>query len=95
MYCAFAILHVLLIGENGNAYNIADSQANVSIREFAGMIASKGGLEVVFELPGQTRENPIISQAFFATEKINDLGWHPQWSLEEGISHTLNTLVET
>lgn len=36
------------------------------------MIASKGGLEVVFELPGQTRENPIISQAFFATEKIND-----------------------
>ena len=62
---------------------------------FAGMIASKGGLEVVFELPGQTRENPIISQAFFATEKINDLGWHPQWSLEEGISHTLNTLVET
>lgn len=93
--CAFAILHVLLKGENGNAYNIADSQANVSIREFAGMIASKGGLEVVFELPGQTRENPIISQAFFATEKINDLGWHPQWSLEEGISHTLNTLVET
>jgi len=93
--CAFAILHVLLKGENGNAYNIADSQANVSIREFAGMIASKDGLEVVFELPEQTRENPIISQAFFATEKIKDLGWHPQWSLEEGISHTLNTLVET
>lgn len=90
--CAFALLYVLLKGENQNAYNIADMQSNVSIREFAGMIASKGGQDIVFNLPEQVMENPIISQAIFDTEKINKLGWYPLWKLKEGISNTLDTL---
>lgn len=92
---AFALLYVLLKGENGNAYNIADMQSNASIREFAEILASKGGRDVVFELPEQGAESPIISRAIFNTEKISKLGWHPRWKLEEGISHTLDTLAQS
>ena len=92
--CVFALLYVLLKGKTKNAYNIADVRSNVSIREFAEMIALKSEREVIFDLPDNTGKNkPIISQAIFNTEKINKIGWFPQWKLEEGVSHTLNTLI--
>lgn len=90
--CAFALLYILLNGENENAYNIADEYSNASIRDFAEMIALKGKRKVIFELSDEVKKNNIISRATFCTEKIKKTGWYPRWCLEEGISHTLNTL---
>ena len=92
--CAFALLYVLLKGENGNAYNVADGQSEVSICELAEMIALKGGQDIVFDIPESSVDSShVILRAVFDTEKINGLGWYPQWKLEEGISHTLDTLI--
>ncbi|PWJ61062.1 nucleoside-diphosphate-sugar epimerase [Fibrobacter sp. UWR4] len=49
--CASAILHIMLKGGNGQAYNIADPSSNLSIKELAEMIASCGHKKVVFEIP--------------------------------------------
>ena len=49
--CVSALLHILLNGECGEVYNIADVESNISIRELAETIASIGGRKVVIELP--------------------------------------------
>ena len=41
--CASALLHILLKGGSGEAYNIADANSNISIRELAETIAKIGG----------------------------------------------------
>lgn len=93
--CVFALLYILLKGEAGNAYNIADIQSNASICELAELIAQKSGRKVVFDVSDNAVSNhPSRSQVIFSTDKINEIGWFPQWRLEEGISHTLNTLFE-
>ena len=91
--CVFALLYVLLKGETKNVYNIADTRSNARIYEFAEMVALKSGRKVVFEIPdGAVDNRSVISQAIFSTDKINEIGWSPRWRLEEGISHTLNTV---
>ena len=49
--CVSALLHILLKGESGEAYNIADADSNISIRELAETIAAIGGRKVVIDLP--------------------------------------------
>lgn len=91
--CVFALLYVLLKGETKNVYNIADTRSNARIYEFAELVALKSGRKVVFEIPDSAVDNhSVISQAIFSTDKINEIGWSPRWRLEEGISHTLNTV---
>ena len=49
--CVSALLYILLKGESGEAYNIADANSNISIRELAEMIAEIGGRKVVIDVP--------------------------------------------
>ncbi len=77
--CASALLHVLLKGESGEAYNIADPTSTLTIRELAEMVASIGGRKVIMRQPtGAERGvfNPMKT-AVFSTDKIEKLGWNP------------------
>ena len=49
--CVSALLHILLKGECGEAYNIADADSNISIRELAELVAEIGCKKVVIENP--------------------------------------------
>lgn len=89
--CASAILHILLKGENGEAYNIADSESNISIKELAEMIASIGGKKVVMELPSDHEKAGynVVTKSVFATDKLQSLGWKPMASMRENMEHTI------
>jgi nucleoside-diphosphate-sugar epimerase len=50
------LLHILLKGENGQAYNIADESSNISIRELAEMIAKIGGKGVIMDVPSDAEK---------------------------------------
>ena len=45
------LLTVLLKGENGEAYNIADEPGDIMLKDLAAAIAEVSGTKVVFELP--------------------------------------------
>ncbi|MCQ5209227.1 SDR family NAD-dependent epimerase/dehydratase, partial [Bacteroides thetaiotaomicron] len=63
-----------------------------SICELPEMVALKSRRKVVFDIPDKAVSNPPDkSKTILSTDKINEIGWFPQWNLEEGISHTLNT----
>ncbi len=88
---AHAILRLLMDGEKANAYNVAHSEANISIRQLAELIASKAHRRVVFDVPDDVMHGNTtpITKATFNTDKLKALGWKPLFGLDEGFGHTL------
>lgn len=89
--CVSALLYILLKGECGQAYNIADANSTISIRELAATIAELGGREVVIDVPDASERrgfNPV-SKSVFDTAKLSSLGWKAETSIAEGLNHTI------
>lgn len=92
--CAIAILTVLIKGESGNAYNIANSNSILSIKEMAETIAKKYNKKVIFELPSDTEKrgyNPV-TKSVLDVNKIEKIGWNPCWNFEDGITETIEIM---
>lgn len=81
-----AILHVLLFGKKGEAYNIANPSTFMSIREttehlFANFAPS---LKIVFNIEPATRTGYLNKVDFnLDISKITSLGWKPLTNLDE------------
>jgi len=88
--CAAAILTLLTKGDSGEAYNVADEASNITIRQLAEKIAAISGQQVVMEITDDGNTTPI-TKAVFSTNKIEQLGWKPQFSIDEGLRHTIQT----
>ena len=93
--CVSALLHILLKGENGEAYNIADAESNISIRELAEIIAAIGGKKVVIDIPEieEKRGYNPVSKSVFSTLKLEQLGWRIRGSINEKLDSTINELL--
>ena len=91
--CVSGILHILLKGDNTNAYNIADNNSNISIKELANIIAEIGNRKVIMEIPSDTEKKGynIVTKSVFSTEKLESLGWNPS---TEGIKCNLKKTIE-
>ena len=93
---ASAILSVLTSGESGNAYNIANSQSRTTIVGFAKEVAAQTGTRVIFADPDEIAKaemTPIAKQVL-NSKKLEALGWQGQFTVEEGIRHTLDIMRE-
>ncbi len=96
--CVSALLYILLKGENCQAYNIADSKSNITIRELAEAIADLSNKKVVIDLPSSEEKSgyTVVTKAVFSTDKLEALGWKPSFPILEGLKRThsvLNTLT--
>lgn len=80
--CVSALLYILLKGVCGEAYNVADENSNLSIRELAETIAELGNRRIVFTNPSDSefRGGSKITKAVFDTKKLKSLGWVPQYT---------------
>ena len=89
--CASALLTILLKGQSCEAYNIADENSCVTIRELAETIAHIGGGKVVFDLPSEVEKQgfSVIRKAVFNTSKLEGLGWKPQYELHDALVETI------
>lgn len=92
--CASALLYILLKGEKSHAYNIADDQSSISIRELAETVAKIGGKKVLIDVPDDNEKKGfnVVSKSVFSTVKLEKLGWSPQTPIKDGIEHTINEL---
>lgn len=92
--CASALFTVLVNGNTGESYNIANPNVRISIAELAQIIAKVAGKKVVFADPTEedfANRSPIIKQVL-SSKKIENIGWKEAFSIEDGIAHTLNIL---
>ena len=91
------LLTVLLKGECGGAYNIADSRSDITLRDLAGIIAEYAGKQVVFEIPDEV-ESAGYSKATKArldSTKLKKLGWTAQYDIHSGLMRTLDILRQS
>lgn len=94
--CVSAFLYILLKGENGQAYNIADNSSNISIRELAEMIAEIGGKKVIMQLPTDAEKAGynVVTKSVFSTQRLESLGWKVKGTMKEKLETTINLLSQ-
>lgn len=91
---AMGVLTVLLKGECGEAYNISDSESEVTLRQITEWLAQDNDVKVTYEIPDATEQAgySTATKAILDTEKISALGWKPQIHMREGLVRTVKSL---
>ena len=92
--CVSALLHILLKGKCGEAYNIADEKSNICIRELAETIARIGGKKVVIDVPDAYEKKGfnVVTKSVFSIDKLECLGWKTFSNLECYLKNTISEL---
>lgn len=90
------ILWVLLTGETGQAYNLADGRSDVTLKDLAKVAADHVGTKVVFDLPDETerRGYSTAGKALLDAGKLRALGWKASYDISSGICETIDILRE-
>ena len=88
------LLTVLLMGQNGTAYNISDERSDITLKNLAEIIANHSGQKVIFELPDEKERRGYspATKALLNPSRLKALGWSAHYGIEEGIVRTLNIL---
>ena len=92
-----AFFFILIRGKDGEAYNVANRNGEISIKDLAKLMVSlvpDAALEVKFSTRSpedQYSDSPIVSHRP-SVEKLRNLGWQPKYSLEEGFLRTIHSL---
>lgn len=89
-----AILHIMLNGEDGQAYNVACEECNVHLKDFAAICAELCGRQVVFDLPeeSEARGYSIATQAILSCKKLSGSGFTARYNMREAVSRTVEIL---
>lgn len=90
------LLTILLKGKCGEAYNIANNQSDIHLKDLATMIAKSVGKKVVFEIPDKIERSGYskATKARLDSSKLYQLGWIPSYSIEFGVLRTIRILRE-
>lgn len=89
------ILYILLRGEDGEAYNVANEQTYISIIDMAKFLCREFNPQIkpVIEL----RENmgyPPVTKLRLSSRKIQALGWKPQYDLKAMFERLMQSMKE-
>lgn len=88
------LLTVLLKGENGEAYNIAEEHSDIMLKDLAAIIAEISGKNVVFEIPDavEAAGYSTATKARLDGRKLHALGWTPKYDIKSGLERTIRVL---
>lgn len=86
-----AVLQIMLRGTNGEAYNVADAESDIALRDLATILADIAGRKVVFEIPegNESKGYSPATKALLEAGKLEALGWRAQVHLLEGLRETV------
>ena len=89
------LLFILLLGQSGEAYNVADERSNITLRELANIIAQYVNKSVVFEIPDSLEASGYskATKALLDGSKIKKMGWNASYSIKDGITRTIDILM--
>ena len=80
--CISAILYILIRGEKGEAYNVANEETYISIKDMADFLCAHFNpqLKVVVEEHPEMGYAPV-TKLNLSAEKLKSLGWSPRYGL--------------
>ena len=90
------LLHILLHGENGVAYNISGNSCHMRLRDFAELCAEWAGSGVVFDLPSEVERKgfSVAQRAILDNSRLSATGWHSLYDMRTALYRTLDILSE-
>lgn len=90
------LLTILLKGDNGEAYNIAEEHSDIMLKDLAAVIAGMNGKNVVFEIPDavEAAGYSTATKARLDGHKLQKLGWKPRYDIKSGMERTIRILKE-
>ena len=90
-----ALLFVLLKGENGEVYNVANESSYISIKDLACFLRDvfNPQIGVRVELTGNMGYAPV-TRLNLSTDKLRSLGWRPRYDLEQMFGRLIKFLSE-
>lgn len=88
-----AILYILMRGENGEAYNVANEQTYISARGMAEYLKNyfNSNINVRVELNDNMGYAPA-TKLQLATQKLKSLGWTPQYQLYDILGNLIKSI---
>lgn len=88
------MLFALTRGKCGDAYNLADRESDITLRDLAALVAEQAGKKVVFELPDKAEQAgySTATRAVMQGEKLKALGWQSRYDIRTGIELTMGML---
>lgn len=91
------LLTVLLCGESGEAYNIAEERSDIMLKDLAAIIAGINGKSVVFEIPDaiEAAGYSKATKARLDGRKLQALGWKPHYDIQTGLERTIRILKDS
>lgn len=89
-----AMIHVLIKGEIGVAYNISNDKCNVYLRDLAQMCADCNSKEVVYDLPSEVELKgfSLAMQAILDNRKLKSIGFESKYTMKDAVSRTVEIL---
>ncbi|MCM1154883.1 MAG: NAD-dependent epimerase/dehydratase family protein [Roseburia sp.] len=87
---------VMLCGQCGEAYNIADGRSDIRLRDLAGIAAGLCKVEVDFDIPDAVERAgySTATKARLDGGKIKALGWKMKYDIRTGVERTIGILRE-
>lgn len=91
-----AILTIMLKGKQGEAYNVADTGSDSTLKNLAEELASLAGKKVVYELPGEEERKgySVATKALLDSVKLKSIGWESRYDIHEGLRQTYEILFQ-
>lgn len=82
---------VMLCGQCGEAYNIADSNSDIRLKDLAGIAAKFSHMKVIYDMPDSIEKAgySTATKARLDGNKLKSLGWNMKYSIREGIGRTI------
>ena len=89
-----ALLYILLKGETGEAYNVANEKTYISARGMAEFLKENfnSNINVRMELNGNMGYAPT-TKLQLSSKKLRSLGWEPQYQLYDIFEHLIQSII--
>lgn len=89
-----AILHLLLNGSCGEAYNVVSKDSDITLKDLAQMIADYAGTKVCFALPDEVERAgySTATKAMLDHTKLVLSGWSSGYDMQKGLECTIAIL---
>lgn len=88
------LFYILLVGEKGEAYNVADEASDIMLKDLAKIIANTVEKNVVFDIPDavECAGYSKATKARLDSAKLQKLGWRAMYDIQSGIQRTIKIL---
>ena len=88
------LITILLCGECGEAYNIADVESDIMLKDLANIIANEVNRKVIFAVPDDVELQGYskATKARIDGKKLSLLGWKPLYGIKDGLKRTIAIL---